>query len=199
MSADQARRSARVDFGNVAICKEDVREAAGLRLWMDLKRDVIYGFRAMRREPGFTLVAVITLALGIGATVSIFSVVDGVLLRRVPVAAIGGVMMIWETIETRRYRRERAIGNVGHHVGPRTQPSGKRCTRRICGTDRRHRVWPCSPCFVRPSRRRGSRPFDRMRECCQPSPGAGREPRAGNCHPDGAWRQGIATGTTVHD
>jgi putative ABC transport system permease protein len=97
MTEEQARRSARVDFGNVTACKEDVREAAGLRLWLDLKRDVIYGFRAMRREPAFTLVAVVTLALGIGATTSIFSVVDGVLLRRVPVADVERVMMLWET------------------------------------------------------------------------------------------------------
>src|SRR5215510_1043035 len=53
MSTDEARRAARVDFGTVAACKEDVREAAGLRLWMDLRRDFTYAFRAMRREPGF--------------------------------------------------------------------------------------------------------------------------------------------------
>src|SRR5262245_21424511 len=97
MTAEQARRSARLDFGNVATCKEDVREAVGLRLWMDLKRDLTYAFRAMRREPGFTLIAVVTLALGIGATTSIFSVVDGVLLRRAPLANVERIMMVWET------------------------------------------------------------------------------------------------------
>jgi predicted permease len=108
LSSEQAVRSARVDFGNVAMCKEDVREAAGLRLWMDLKRDVTYAFRAIRREPGFTVVAVITLALGIGATAAIFSVVDGVLLRRVPVAGVEGVMMIWETDRSSNTTREPA-------------------------------------------------------------------------------------------
>src|SRR5262245_31535877 len=108
MPVEQARRSARVDFGNVAGCKEDVRDAVGLRLWMDSKRDLIYAFRAMRREPGFTLIAVVTLALGIGATTSIFSVVDGVLLRRVPVADVERVMMIWETDRQSNTTREPA-------------------------------------------------------------------------------------------
>jgi predicted permease len=108
MSAEQARRSARVDFGNVAICKEDVREAVGLRLWMDLKRDVIYALRTVKREPGFTLIAVATLALGIGATTSVFSVVDGVLLRRVPIADIQRVMMLWETDRHSNTTREPA-------------------------------------------------------------------------------------------
>src|SRR5262245_10618221 len=108
MSADEARRSARVDFGTVAACKEDVREAAGLKLWMDLRRDVTYAFRAMRREPGFTLVAAATLALGIGATTAIFSVVDGVLLRHVPVAEVERVMMIWATDRASNTTREPA-------------------------------------------------------------------------------------------
>ena len=108
MSTEQARRSARVDFGNVAVCKEDVREAAGLRLWMDLQRDMIYALRAMRREPGFTLAAIVTLALGIGVTTSIFTVVDGVLLRHVPVAEIERVMMLWETDRASGTTREPA-------------------------------------------------------------------------------------------
>ena len=108
MSSEQARRSARVDFGNVGVCKEDVREAAGLRLWMDLQRDMIYALRAMRREPGFTLAAIVTLALGIGVTTSIFTVVDGVLLRHVPVAEIERVMMLWETDRASGTTREPA-------------------------------------------------------------------------------------------
>jgi putative ABC transport system permease protein len=108
MDAEQARRSARVDFGNIATCKEDVRDAAGLRLLLALKRDLLYAFRAMRREPGFTLIAMLTLALGIGATTSIFSVIDGVLLRHTPVADVDRVMMLWETDRNSNTTREPA-------------------------------------------------------------------------------------------
>jgi putative ABC transport system permease protein len=73
-----------------------------------MKRDLIYAFRAMRREPGFMLVAVVTLALGIGATTSIFSVVDGVLLRPVPVADVERLMMVWETDRNSNTTREPA-------------------------------------------------------------------------------------------
>src|SRR5436309_12017055 len=67
-------------------------------LWfVSLFRDVLYAFRMMRREPGFTLIAIITLALGIGATTSIFTVVDGVLLRRAPLAGMERLMVLWET------------------------------------------------------------------------------------------------------
>jgi len=80
----EAREAARRSFGNRAMVTEDVREAWG---WMWLERlvqDVRYGLRRLRRERGFAFLAVLALALGIGATTVIFSVIDNVLLEPFP-------------------------------------------------------------------------------------------------------------------
>jgi putative ABC transport system permease protein len=62
----------------------------------DLGRDVQYGLRAWRRHPGFAIVAIVTLALGIGATTAVFSVVEAVLLRPLPYADVGRLVAIWD-------------------------------------------------------------------------------------------------------
>ncbi len=89
---EEARRKARIALGQPAAQNETYRDAIGLRLFDELGGDIRYGLRALRRNPGFAAVAVLSLALGIGATTAMFSLIYAVLLHPFPYADAGRIM-----------------------------------------------------------------------------------------------------------
>src|ERR1700722_6751998 len=89
---EEAHRKARIDLGQPSAQKETYRDAIGLRLFDEIGGDIRYGLRALRRNPGFATVAVLSLALGIGATTAMFSLIYAVLLHPFPYADAGRIM-----------------------------------------------------------------------------------------------------------
>jgi len=97
MTPDQARSAASRSLGGVLLTKDQCREALGLRLIDELRQNVHYAARTLATNPGFAIVAVLSLAIGIGANAAIFSFADALLLRPLPVARPGEVVTIGST------------------------------------------------------------------------------------------------------
>jgi predicted permease len=95
LSEEESRRKARIDLGQPSAQNETYRKAIGLRLFDELGGDIRYGLRGLRRNPGFAAVAVLSLALGIGATTAMFSLIYAVLLHPFPYAGADRIMNLF--------------------------------------------------------------------------------------------------------
>lgn len=97
MSPDEARRKAHAEFGGVERFKQNVRDEHGVRWLDDLSADIRHGLRLLRKNTLFSLTVIATLMLGIGATSTIFALVNGVLLRPLPYPNAGRIVSISES------------------------------------------------------------------------------------------------------
>src|SRR5690242_3056669 len=95
-STDSARNAALRDFGNVGLVAEVTRDMWGLAWLEELMADSRYALRVLRKSAGLSMVVVLLLALGIGATTGIFTLVERVLLRPLPFPVPDELVMIWE-------------------------------------------------------------------------------------------------------
>lgn len=101
LTPDEARRRALASFGNVDRHKQRARDAWGVTLAQDVKADARFAGRQLRRHPAFAALAALTLALGIGGTVALWSVVYGLLVRPLPFADEGRLVVFWSPYDWR--------------------------------------------------------------------------------------------------
>src|SRR5438874_1618934 len=141
-SKQDARSAARREFGNVAIAKQVTRDMWGWRWLQDLFHDIRYAVRTLRQRPGFVVVALLTLALGTGATTVMFALFSGVLLKPLPypqadrLVSVNGHSDTWNTkvwgeqklayldfLDCRRDARSLDLASLVYNSGTLTQPA----------------------------------------------------------------------------
>lgn len=112
MPPEEAAREARKGFGNFQSVREECRDVRGAGFGEATWQDIRFGLRVLRKNPSFTVVAALTLALGIGACTAIFSVVNGVLLQRLPYDQHDQLVQLWEDPSGKGSGRNSVSGGV---------------------------------------------------------------------------------------
>ena len=112
VAPEEARRAAMREFGNPAVLREEARRSWSWGWLETMARDVRFGGRSLRRSPGFTLTAIVVMALCIGATTSLFTIVRAVLLRPLPFRDPDKLVMVYE------HYRSNTVGNPFNPVSP---------------------------------------------------------------------------------
>jgi putative ABC transport system permease protein len=119
MSADEARREALVKFGSVQSVKESMRDRSTLVFFETAWKDMRYALRGLRRSPGFAVTAILSLALGLGASLSVFTVVDNLLVRPLPYRNSSQLVMVWEANNERSFHHN--IVSPGNYLDWKAQ------------------------------------------------------------------------------
>ncbi len=124
MAAECARAEARRRFGNVGLKHEESREIWMTRFWSELGQDVRYGFRTMAANKAFSALAVLLLALGIGANTAVYSLMESILLRSLPVADPESLVVLnWHSPPP--FNASKQWAHVMHGVQGLAWPGGK--------------------------------------------------------------------------
>jgi putative ABC transport system permease protein len=126
MAPEEARRAALRKFGNITRIQEDTR-AVWHALWLDqLRQDLQYALRTLRRQPGFTVVVVVTLALGIGMNTAVFSVLNAVLFRPLPYPSAD--RLIWLANYNQRTKHDNWVARTDYLIWKQRAASFERMT-----------------------------------------------------------------------
>jgi putative ABC transport system permease protein len=121
VSREEALRRARLEFGGLELTKDQCRDARRSTLLESFFQDLRFGVRTLRKSPAFTAIAILTLALGIGANTAIFSVVHAVLLKPLPFPDSDRLVQVWEKVSLPNYQNDQNSPSPGNFADWKTQ------------------------------------------------------------------------------
>lgn len=169
----EARRRAHIRLGGMERVKEEVRSARGTRALQDAGQDIRYGLRTLRRHPGFTAAVALSLGLGIGATTAIFSLMDAVVWRMLPVGDPQGLWAVGD-----RFPYDGFLASIVKALVPALMHRGRPTRQSAARPQPRARVGPLAGADLR--RRHGTgRRAGRARRRCPAAPGRARRASRG--------------------